>query len=65
MDLQEKEQTLAHLVLQVNQLKAEKKEVMKDYKEQIDGKEAQIASLAQEIDFAKLNTLSDGEINEY
>lgn len=65
MDLQEKEQTLANLVLQVNQLKAEKKEVMKDYNKQIDKKEGQIAILAQEIDFAKLNTLSDGEINEY
>ena len=58
MDLQEKEQTLAHLVLQVNQLKSEKKEVMKDYKEQIDGKEAQIASLAQEIDFTKPKVVS-------
>ena len=56
MDLTEKELTLAHLVVEANQLKAEKKAVAKDYKDQIDGKEAQIASLAQEIEFAKLNS---------
>ena len=56
MDLTEKELTLAHLVVETNQLKAEKKAVAKDYKDQIDGKEAQIASLAQEIEFAKLNS---------
>jgi hypothetical protein len=56
MDLTEKEQTLAHLVVEVNKLKAEKKAVAKEYKDQIDGKEAQIAQLAQEIDFAKLNS---------
>jgi hypothetical protein len=55
MDLQEKEETLAHLVVEVNRLKAEKKDVAKEYKEQIDGKETQIAILAQEIEFAKLN----------
>lgn len=56
MDLQEKELTLAHLVVETNQLKAEKKAVAKDFKEQIDAKEAQIATLAQEIDFAKINS---------
>jgi formate-dependent nitrite reductase cytochrome c552 subunit len=55
MDLQEKEETLPHLVVEVNRLKAEKKDVAKEYKEQIDGKETQIAILAQEIEFAKLN----------
>jgi hypothetical protein len=55
MDLQEKEETLAHLVVEVNRLKAEKRDVTKEYKEQIDGKETQIATLAQEIEFAKLN----------
>jgi hypothetical protein len=55
MDLQEKEETLAHLVVEVNRLKAEKKDVAKEYKEQIDGKETQIVTLAQEIEFAKLN----------
>ncbi len=56
MDLTEKELTLAHLVVETNQLKAEKKAVAKDFKDQIDSKEAQIASLAQEIEFAKLNS---------
>jgi hypothetical protein len=56
MDLTEKENTLAHLVVEVNKLKAEKKAVAKEYKDQIDGKEVQIAQLAQEIDFAKLNS---------
>lgn len=55
MDLTEKELTLAHLVVEVNKLKAEKKAVAKEYKDQIDGKEIQIAALAQEIDFAKIN----------
>lgn len=56
MDLQEKELTLAHLVVETNQLKAEKKAVAKDFKDQIETKEAQIATLAQEIDFAKINS---------
>lgn len=54
-ELTEKELTLAHLVVEVNKLKAEKKETAKDFKEQIDKKEVQIAQLAQEIDFAKIN----------
>lgn len=56
MDLTEKELTLAHLVVEVNRLKAEKKAVAKEYKDQIDGKETQIAQLAVEIDFAKINS---------
>lgn len=56
MDLTEKELTLAHLVVEVNKLKGEKKAVAKEYKDQIDGKETQIAQLAQEIDFAKINS---------
>lgn len=56
MDLTEKELTLAHLVVEVNKLKAEKKAVAKEYKDQIDGKETQIAQLAVEIDFAKINS---------
>lgn len=60
MDQKEQQQLsekLVTLTLEVNNLKAEKKAVVKEYKENINEKEAQINKIAQELDFVKLQTI--------
>ena len=60
MDQKEQQQLsekLVTLTLEVNNLKAEKKAVVKEYQENINEKEAQINKIAQELDFVKLQTI--------
>ena len=60
MDSKEQQQLnekLVTLTLEVNNLKAEKKAVVKEYQENINEKEAQINKIAQELDFVKLQTV--------
>jgi hypothetical protein len=60
MDQKEQQQLsekLVTLTLEVNNLKAEKKAVVKEYQENINEKEAQINKIAQELDFVKLQTV--------
>jgi hypothetical protein len=58
MDQKEQQQLsekLVTLTLEVNNLKAEKKAVVKEYQENINEKEAQINKIAQELDLYNNN----------